>query len=160
MENQTVFDIEIIDYPARHLVGIHARTSIPNAATDCPPVWDRFMDRLKELPGRTKNRVYALFQMVDRRISFDYWVAVETKPNVPVPGDMEIFELPAGKYVCCRIPNRAATLMAYNAIYNDWVRDRDDYDVQMQGPCFELYPAKWSPNDPFDLYVPLIPRET
>jgi hypothetical protein len=29
----------------------------------------------------------------------------------------------------------------------------------MESACFELYPPKWTPNDAFDLFVPLKNRQ-
>lgn len=151
------FDIEIVEYPAKHLVGIRVRTTIPQSSIVCPPVWREFLGRLKEFPGKTRNKVYNLYKMVDRRVSFDYWVAVETPGDFSVPRGMESFDLSANQYARCCVPNQAAILMAYNEIFGTWVQQQDEYDVDMTGPCFELYPARWKPEDAFDLYASVIP---
>lgn len=147
------FDIDIVDFPAKHLVGLKVRSNISRSTIDCPPLWNEFIPQLKKFPGRTRNKTYGLFCMVDEWITFDFRVAVETPPDFKLPRGMEAYQLEAARYARCLVPNSAELLMAYSAIYGTWVQDQDEYDIVKPGFCFELYPPHWNPSVPFELYA-------
>ena len=158
-DSSTDLKVDIVDYPAKHLVGFKTRSNISRSTMDCPPLWDQFIPQLKKFPGRTRNKTYGLFVMVDELISFDFMVAVETPPDFKTPREMVVFELDAGRYARCRVPNSAEILMAYSTLYSTWLHGQDEYDIVKKGPCFELYPPHWNPSTPFELYVRVIPRK-
>lgn len=153
------FEVNIVDYPERYLVGLRIRTTIPRSSIDCPPLWEKLKSRMNELPGAAGKKSYALFIMVDQRITFDHWAAVEMPRSCKIPKEMQCVELPAGKYVRCFVPNSAALLFAHSYLYSNWPHTQDKYDVDMSGPCFELYPPQWKPNEAFDLFVSVVPQD-
>lgn len=153
------FELEIVDVPTKYLIGLCIRTTIPRSSIDCPPLWQEFNKRVGELPGAKHNKSYSLYLMVDQRITFDHWVAAKMPRNAIVPQGMEGIDLPGRQYLRCFVPNSAALLTAYSVVYSDWPQSQEEYDVDMGGPCFELYPPDWQPNEAFDLYVSIIPSD-
>lgn len=152
------FEVNIVDCPEKYLVGLRVRTTIPRSLIDCPPIWETFKSRMDELPGAGGKKSYALFISVDQRITFDHWAAVEMPRDFVIPKDMQCIELPARKYVKCLVPNSAALLLAHSYLYSNWPQSQEEYDIDMSGPCFELYPAQWQSNEAFDLFVSVVPK--
>jgi predicted transcriptional regulator YdeE len=151
----TDFEIAVIDYPAKRLAGFRTQTTIPAASYDCSPLWQRFYSETKKLPGWKNKKSYGLFIKTNPYISLDFWTASEVASGVPVPEGMDVLELPPGKFVRCLVPMASDILMAYHTVYSTWYLSQQEYDIDMQSACFELYPPKWTPNDAFDLFVPL-----
>ncbi len=96
--------------------------------------------------------------MIDNRASFDFWTAVAVPEDFEPPEGMEVYLLPAGQYARCCVPNSAEILMTYSAVYGTWAPQQTECDINMMGPCFELYPPKWTQSDPFDLYVNVVAK--
>ncbi|MDR2440114.1 MAG: GyrI-like domain-containing protein [Planctomycetaceae bacterium] len=151
----TDFDINVVDYPAKRLAGFRTPTTISAASYDCSPLWQRFYSEIKKLPGWKQKKSYGLFIKTNQYISFDFWTASEITSNVSTPKGMEVFELPSGKFVRCLIPRASDILMAYHTVYSTWLQSQNEYDIDMESACFELYPPKWTLNDALDLFVPL-----
>ncbi|MDR1963754.1 MAG: GyrI-like domain-containing protein [Planctomycetaceae bacterium] len=155
----TDFAITIVDYPAKRLAGFRTQTTVPAASHDCSPLWRKFHSETKKRPDWRRKKSYGLFVRPNQSISLDFWTALEIASDIPVPEGMEIFELSSGKFVHCLIPNAADILMAYHTVYSIWIQSQNAYDIDMESACFELYPPRWTPNDAFDLYVPLKTKE-
>ncbi|MDR2114878.1 MAG: GyrI-like domain-containing protein [Planctomycetaceae bacterium] len=155
----TDFEITVVDYPAKLLAGFRTQTTIPAASYDCLPLWRKFYSETKKLPDWKHKKAYGIFIKTNQYISFDFWTASEITPDISVPAGMEVLELPAGKFVRCLIPMASDILMAYHTVYSTWIQSQNDYDIDMESACFELYPPKWTLNDAFDLFVPLKNRE-
>jgi predicted transcriptional regulator YdeE len=156
----TDFEIAVIDYPAKRLAGFRTHTTIPAASYDCSPLWQRFYFETKNLPGWKNKKSYGLFIKTNPYISLDFWTASEVSSGVLIPEGMDVLELPPGKFARCLIPMASDTLMAYHTVYSTWFLSQKEYDIDMESACFELYPPKWTPNDAFDLFVPLKIKKT
>jgi predicted transcriptional regulator YdeE len=151
----TDFEIEVVDYPAKRLAGFCTQTTIPAASYDCSPLWQRFHSETKKLPDWKDKKSYGLFIKTNPYISLDFWTASEIASDIPIPEGMDVLELLPGKFVRCLIPMASDILMAYHTVYSTWYLSQKEYDIDMDAACFELYPPKWTPNDAFDLFVPL-----
>ncbi|MDR1142059.1 MAG: GyrI-like domain-containing protein [Planctomycetaceae bacterium] len=155
----TDFEITVVDYPAKRLAGFRTQTTIPAASYDCSPLWQRFYSETKKLSNWKRKKSYGLFVRTNQYVSLDFWTASEIASDISIPEGMEVFDLPSGKFVRCLIPVASDILMAYHTVYSTWIQTQNEYDIDMEAACFELYPPKWTPNDAFDLYVPLKKKE-
>lgn len=45
------YDVTVVEYPAKRLVGLKVRTSMQHAAEDCPALWMTFGPRMGEVPA-------------------------------------------------------------------------------------------------------------
>ncbi len=141
-----------VEYPQKHLIGLKIRSSMQHASQDCPALWRKFGPRMGELPqGEGSYGVSVMFGPEE----FEYLAAVEAGPALPVPAGMERFTLPAGPYAKCQVPSLGKVHAAYSYLYDELPKKQSGFVPNLQAPCFEWYPANWSENVGFELYVPL-----
>ncbi len=43
-------------------------------------------------------------------------------------------------------------------MYMQWPQTQTEYQLDMQGICFELYSVNWLPNEPLEVYASVIKR--
>ncbi len=151
------FEIAVVEFPATHLIGMKVRTTMQKAQADCPAIWQTFGPRIVEIPGGDciGKGAYGVSVMLNEN-DFDYWVAVEAASNAAVPKDMATFEIPDGLYAKCSVASLEKLGEAYMYVYSQWVSGQSEYGLNMQAPCFELYPPNWRLEDAFEIYVPVM----
>lgn len=151
------FEITVVELPAKHLIGMSVRTDMRKAQTDCPAVWQTFGPRIAGIPGRdgAGQGAYGVSFMLNEN-DFDYRAAVEAAPGTTVPDGMAAFEIPSGRYARCGVASFEQLGEAYMYVYGQWAPGQSEYALNMQAPCFELYPPNWSPGDAFEVYVPVV----
>lgn len=142
------FKVTVVDYQAKHLTGIKVRTSMSKAQQDCPAIWGKLCPKIAGIEAMPGYGVAIMLNEVD----FDYWAAVEA-PEGPLSADLERVDIPAGKYAVCSVPNLASLGQAYTFIFEKWLGGQQTYAYNEQAPCFEVYPASWSPEAPFSIYM-------
>jgi predicted transcriptional regulator YdeE len=152
-------DITIKDLPSRHLTGMVVRTNMEKAWTDCPALWQTFGPFLASFPNSaTISEAYGLSIMMGDDGTFDYWAVAETPESDPVPEGMKTVKLPAGLYASVFAPNLEQLEAVYREMYSEWQQQQSEYSVDMQGPCVEIYRTGWTPNDPLELWVPVVKK--
>lgn len=143
------FEISVVDFSAKQLMGIKVRTSMAKAREDCPALWQKFCPQMPETYGKES---YGLSVMLNAE-DFEYWAAVEVDGQIPA--GIEATGIPAGSYVRCTVPNLESIGAGYMYIYQTWLGGQQEWKLNEQAPCFELYPADWNPGRPFDLFMPV-----
>ena len=145
------FNVTIVEYPAKRLTGIKARSNMAKAQEDCPALWQRFYPNYEKVMPTAAYGVTVMINAED----FDYWAAVEDKDG-RLPADLEHVDIPAGKYAVCNVPSLAKIGEAYMFVFQNWLASQQAYAYNEQSPCFELYPPHWSPEKPFEIYVAIM----
>ena len=152
-------EVTIKEFPTRHLVGLHVRTNMQKASTDCPAVWQAFGPRIVSLPNSDSiTEAYGVSVMIGEDGTFDYWAAAETPVDAAIPEGMKTVELPAGLYACTFAPSLEGMEAVYQEMYTEWSQQQSEYNVNMQSPCIEVYRNGWQPSDPFELRIPVVKK--
>jgi predicted transcriptional regulator YdeE len=129
------------------------------ASTDCPAIWQAFGPQIVAFPNSaTITEAYGVSVMLEDDGSFDYWAAVETPTDNPVPEGMTTFELPAGLYASAYAPNLEQVEAAWREIYMEWPQKQSEYAIDMSAPCLEVYLDGWRPSDPLELLAPVVKK--
>lgn len=150
------YDVAIVEYPVKHLVGIRTRTSGRRAQEDCPALWRTFGPCVDALLATGCGCLGAYGVSVMKKAGgFDYWATIEPSTPDIIPKGMERFDIPAGDYASCAIPNIDAVSAAYLFIYEQWPKTQSRYVICRDAPCFELFPPHWQLSDAFVLCVPV-----
>ena len=144
------FEVTVVDFAAKQLVGIKVRTTMARARQDCSALWQNFCPKMPENYGKECFGISVMLNEQD----FDYWAAVEVEG--PCPAGLEPVGLPAGNYARCMVPNLESIGEGYMFMYQTWLAGQGDWKLNVQAPCFELYPANWNPAMPFELYMPVM----
>ena len=144
------FEVSVVNYAAKQLVGIKVRTSMAKAKEDCPALWQNFCPKMQKIE---EGEGYGISVMINEQ-DFDYWAAAEA-PKGACPEGLEPVELPAGDYARCVVPNLESIGAGYMFMYQTWLAAQGDWKLNEQAPCFELYPADWNPAMPFELFMPV-----
>jgi AraC family transcriptional regulator len=145
------FKVSVVDVAAKHLTGMKVRTSMTRAKEDCSAIWQNFCPKMTDIYSKEG---YGVSVMLNEQ-EFDYWAAADAGNN-PLPEGMGHIDIPAGKYAVCTVPNLDKCGEAYMFIYSTWLGSQTTWKPNMAAPCFELYPADWTPAAPFAVYVPVI----
>ena len=147
-----MFDITVVEYPEKHLVGVKVRTTMQmqKGMADCPALWESFMPRMGELPSGNAYGVCVMLNAED----FDYWAALEADVNAAVPEGMACVDVPAGKYAKCTV-DMEKLRDAYTYICTEWEKSQTEYVLDGQAPSFELYQANWQLGDSFEIFAPV-----
>ena len=153
------FDVSVVEFPAKRLVGMKVRTNMQNAHKDCSALWQTFGPRSGELTqGKCADQPgYGASIMVNEE-DFDYWAANEVIDEATMPNDMGTFDIPAGLYAKVRVDSLAQMGEAYGYIYCQWIEGQSEYALDMQGIGFELYPPHWDTQSSLDIYVAVTKR--
>ena len=144
------FEVSIVDYSAKQLVGIKVRTSMAKAQQDCPALWQNFCPHMPDIFATNGYGISIMLNAQD----FDYWAAAEAPEGVCPPG-LEHVAIPAGSYARCIVPNLESLGAGYMFMYQTWLAAQTEWKLNEQAPCFELYPADWNPTTPFEVYMPV-----
>ena len=144
------FEVTVVDFAAKQLVGIKVRTTMAKAKEDCSALWHSFCPMMQKI---NESEGYGISVMLNEQ-DFDYWAAAEA-PKGACPAGLEPVELPAGDYARCVVPNLESIGAGYMYMYQTWLAAQGDWKLNEQAPCFELYPAVWNPDMPFELFMPV-----
>ena len=149
------YDITVVEYPKKRLMGMKVRTSMQKARADCPALFESFIPRVSELPaGSCSNGFYGVSKMVNTE-DLDYWAAVEMTEGSSIPEGMECVDIPSGEYAKCAVPNMEKLGETYMYIYDEWPKNQTKYVMDGYSPSFELYPANWQHGASFEIYAPV-----
>ncbi len=141
-----------VELPEKRLVGQKIRSTMKKASEDCAALWEKFTPRMAELPaGPGSYGVSTMFNPEE----FEYFAAVEAGETAALPAGMERFTLPGGTYAKCYVPHLSKIHEAYNYFYSEWPKTQTGYVPDYQAPSFEFYPADWSENAGFELFIPI-----
>lgn len=151
------YTFSVVELPAKQVAGITVQTDMQHAEQDCPVIWQTFGPRIcAELSGHIavsdNADTFGICQMIDES-RFIYWAAIEVNSTENLPADMKTMTVPAGFYVTCTAPNLEKLGEAFTALYMQWPQTQNDYAIDMQGVCFELYKGQWQMNDPIQVYA-------
>ena len=144
------FEVTVVDFTAKELVGIKVRTTMARAKEDCPALWQNFCPKITDILGK---KSYGISVMLNEQ-DFDYWAAAEA-PEGACPAGLESVGIPAGYYARCVVPNLESIGAGYMFMYQTWLAAQGDWKLNEQAPCFELYPADWNPVMPVELFMPV-----
>lgn len=147
------YTFQFVQRPAIQVAGLTVQTDMANAIQDCRLLWQRYFSCLDEL-GIQQSKLaahdsYGVSVMKNEK-QFVYWAANEYFHQDALPVEFQVMTLPAGMYVCCEVPNLTEISSAFGAMCS---QAQEQYAVDMQAPCFELYSPKWAPQDPITLYA-------
>ncbi|MGL6226202.1 MAG: GyrI-like domain-containing protein [Thermoguttaceae bacterium] len=157
------FEVSIVEFSAKHLVGMKVATSMQNAQVDCQKAWETFAPRMSEVHGTVCGcgscgctEAFGVSVMTSEN-EFDYWAAVPAAPETPLPSGMGRIEIPAGLYAKCTVSGGLEKLVeAFMYIYGPWIHGQTEYCLSMQAPCFEQYPPNWQFDADFDIFAPVV----
>ena len=144
------FEVSVVNFAAKQLVGIKVRTSMAKAKEDCSALWHNFCPKMQKIE---EGEGYGISVMINEQ-EFDYWAAAEA-PKGTCPAGLEPVELPAGDYARCVVPNLESIGEGYMFMHQTWLAAQGEWKLNEQAPCFELYPADWTPAMPFELFMPV-----
>lgn len=161
-ESNMDFQFTVVELPAIKIAGITVATDMANAAKDCPALWENFGPRIcGELSScadiAKTGESYGISKMIDEN-RFIYWAAVPVNTIDSLPADFDSMTIAAGYYVKGIAPNLEQLGQAFTAMYMQWPATQQEYQLDMQGICFELYRGDWQPSDPIEIYASLINR--
>lgn len=150
------FELAVVEFPAKHLIGMKLATSMQKAQTDCPALWQAFGPRIIEIPSCESGckGSFGVSVMLNEN-EFEYWAAVEAAPGTAIPDGMASMEISAGHYVKCTVPGVENLGAAFMYVYGRWAAEQSEYVLNMHAPGFELYPPDWRLNDSFEIYAPV-----
>ena len=152
-------EITVKELPGRKLVGMVIRTNMQKASTDCPAIWQTFGPRIVSFPNSANiNESYGVSVMISEDGTFNYWATVEMSADTPLSEDMVSLELPGGLYACAVVPNLSQVAEAYATMYMEWPQQQSEYAANMQAACVEVYRGNWQPDDPVELWVPVVKK--
>jgi AraC family transcriptional regulator len=151
------FEVSVVEFPAKHLIGTKVRASMQSSSTDCPALWQAFAPRIAEIStgNESGNVAFGVSVMVNDN-DFDYWAAVEALSSVAVPAGMQTTEISAGLYAKCSVANMEKLGEAFMYVYTQWTHEQSEYRLNMNAPCFELYPPGWQPDNAVEIYSPVL----
>ena len=144
------FEVSVVNFAAKQLVGNKVRTSMAKAKEDCSALWHSFCPAMQKL---AEGKGYGISVMINEQ-DFDYWAAAEA-PEGKCAAGLEPVGLPAGDYARCVVPNLESIGEGYMFMYQTWLAAQGEWKLNEQAPCFELYPADWTPAMPFELFMPV-----
>lgn len=156
----------VVEFPEKRIAGLHVQTDMQNAAKDCPALWQAFGPRIcTELANcasiSKEGHTYGVSIMTDPE-RFTYWAAIEIGTDdasgKALPKDIQTMTIPAGLYVKCQVENLSQLGEAFTALYMQWPQTQNEYALNMQGLCFELYPMNWQLTDPLEIYASVIKK--
>lgn len=154
--------ITVVNRPSVRLYGLSIRTDMSNAQRDCTQLWEKdFVPRMQEVSGlpctEFQGESYGLSFVVDlQKGIFDYWAAMAPGAGITLPEGMAEVTAPEGLYAFCKIPSLQELGQAYAFIYEKWLPQQKDYNMDMQAPCFELYGKEYLENGGLEVYVPVV----
>ena len=148
------YNVSVSEFSAKKLVGLKVSTSMQNAQTDCPAIWQKFGLRFGEVGG-VNQKSYGVSIMLNES-DFDYYAAVELAPDCIVPNDMVIIEIPGGKYAHCTIASLSKLGEGYTFLYGNWPKTQTEYTPNVVAPCFEIYPPNCQLDSPFEINMPVL----
>lgn len=150
------FEVTVVEFPVKHLVGMKVSTSMQKAQADCPQLWQTFGPRIIELPSMegVNSGAYGISVMLNEN-EFDYWAAVEANPEIDLPDGMGTIAISAGLYAKCTVLGLEKLGEAFMYLYGPWIQGQKEYTLDMQAPCFELYPQNWRLETVFEIYAPV-----
>ena len=153
------FEVTVVEFPEKHLVGMKVGTSMQKAQMDCPALWQIFGLRINEIPAKDGRSTgsYGLSIMTSES-DFDYWAAVEADPKTTIPADMGTIGIPGGLYAKSTIANLSQLSEAFTFVYGDWIQSQSEYALNLAAPCFEIYHPNWQWEDTLDIYVPVMKK--
>ena len=146
----SAFEVTVVDFAAKQLVGNKVRTTMAKAKEDCSALWHSFCPAMQKL---AEGKGYGISVMLNEQ-DFDYWAAAEA-PAGACPAGLETVSIPAGSYARCVVPNLESIGAGYMHMYQTWLAAQSDWKLNEQAPCFEVYSADWNPAMPFELFMPV-----
>jgi AraC family transcriptional regulator len=148
------YDVTVIQYPAKRLIGLKVQTTMSKASADCPALWDVFGPQMGGLQaaGNTQAGSFGVCVMLNAE-DFDYWAAVEANVSTAVPPGMGGIDLQAGLYARALVPNLEQLGDAYTYLYTEWNKEQAAYACDETLPCFEWYPPDWRPAGAFEIFA-------
>lgn len=66
------FEIKVVEFPTKQLMGIKVRTNMAKAKEDCQALWQNFCPQLPKIYGKESYGVSIMLNAQD----FDYWAAL------------------------------------------------------------------------------------
>ena len=147
------FETVIVEYPAKHLVGMKVQTNMQKSFEDSPKVWQDFTPRMAEVNKEPKES-FGVSVMINEN-DFDYWAALESTPQAPLPDGMGTVGVSFGTYVRCTVPSIEKLGDVYMYLYTTWIQGQPGYVVDLGANAFELYPYPWQSNTPFEVFMPI-----
>lgn len=154
--------ISVVSRPTIKLFGVFIRTDMSNAQRDCSQLWEKeFGPRMHEVSGlpctEFPGESYGLSILVDLdKGIFDYWAAMAPGAGITLSQGMSEVEVPEGLYAFCKIPSLQSLNKTYSFMYEEWLPQQNDYHMNMQAPCFELYGKDYLKNGSLEVYVPVL----
>lgn len=157
---------EILTLPAITLVGIPMKMSIANDQTQ--RLWQAFMPQRTEIDGvETENEYYSVQVYPQDYFAgpfspekkFVKWAAVAVRYAEDLPVDMDVLELPAGRYA--RFTHRGPASEFFKTaqyIYGTWLAESNEQLAH--APHFQIMGEKYlghdNPDSEEDVFVPLV----
>lgn len=148
------YDVTVIEYPAKHLVGQKIQTTMAKAHEDCSALWQAFEPRLGELAAAaTANTGSFGVSVMLTPEEFDYWAALEVSASAAVPPGLGVIGIPTGLYAKATVPNLEKLEEVYMFLYDTWLKGQTTHTYNEAAPCFEWYPPNWQPTEALDVFM-------
>lgn len=144
---------------------IHALSPDANNHDVIPHVWDRFMDRLAELPHQNGAPMYGLVsQREERSHPHELWymAGCAVTADIKVPEGMTIQRVPSGTYaVFTHRGPMSGISETVGYAYREWL-PQSDYEL-VDAPDVELYDERFHcdrDNSVMEYWLPVTRRTT
>jgi AraC family transcriptional regulator len=129
-----------------------------NIGHKLPPLWQVFLERLKEINHRHTQTCYGVVQQAGKYTDqLDYYAAVEVDKAEKLPKGMDVIKIPATDYAIFTHTGKADKIDdTVNYIYGNWLVQSSHR--HSSGPDLEIYDHRYdgeSENSIFEYGVPL-----
>jgi AraC family transcriptional regulator len=122
-----------------------------------PGQWQRFHQKVGEIPGRIRQIAYGVCCNGDDSGSFDYIAGVEVADFSDLPREFSRVRIPEQRYAVFSHKDHISTIRrTVNTIWNDWLPASGLNAAD--APSFERYDEKFDPltgNGGLEIWVPL-----
>lgn len=139
------------------IAGISERCTHENGGAGIPNQWQRFHQKVDDIPDRVGNVAYGVCCNGDDSGNFDYIAGVEVSDFSDLPREFSRVRIPEQRYVVFGHTEHISTIRrTVSAIWNQWL-PQSGLKVA-DAPNFERYDEKFDPatgNGGLEIWVPV-----
>ena len=139
------------------VAGISERCTHENQGAGIPSQWQRFHQKVAEIPDRLGQVAYGVCCNGDNSGNFDYIAGVEVSDYSDLPREFARVRIPEQKYAVFTHSEHISTIRrTINTIWNHWLPSSGMKAAD--APSFERYDEKFDPatgNGGLEIWVPI-----
>jgi predicted transcriptional regulator YdeE len=140
--------------PQKNLAGYCAIVSSDGISGLYEKLWGAFLGRIQMIDGLANRDLYGICCSLQANNLFEYWLAVEIRPEDRVPRDLIPFPLLGGTYGASIETPGVSLPFLYNSLIQKWTAPVD-YTLDWKMPFFEVYNTNWRQRMAVKICLPL-----